>query len=375
MDNLPKDPPDENNNNPTPPPFGTNFNPHSNPLDPNNPYSSQSPQNPVSEVPNPPNYPNLPDHPDNPHHSTYSEVAQHKLRDSHGRFETDRVSENPDQTTLTSSTSLNSFSITNIFKKVFDVLNKIKWKKMTLYLTGAATFIYLVISNPTFQNLVNHFFPNSSPILGRAISFQGVLKSSESGIFSLVLPDQQTYTLHFKPSSSLTNLKKLNEVVVKGNLTGTPYVIENAEIYPLNLTTDNTQNTPTSLNSPTTPNSSNPSSFSNPSDLPKLYPNLTWEITQSKTLLFTSGKRRIEQEGVYLESSQVTELPQDFINYYTNQLTNLGFKQTLNSSDPNSTTITYSKDDLFLTFGVKNIYSGSGDNKKIVGYKAFIEHN
>lgn len=110
-------------------------------------------------------------------------------------------------------------------------------------------------------------------------------------------------------------------------------------------------------------------------DLPKLYSSLTWEVTQSKTLLFTSGKRRIEQEGVYLESSQVTEFPQDFVDYYTNQLTNLGFKQTLNSQEPTGTTITFAKDDLFLTFGVKNIYSGSGENKKLVGYKAFIEHN
>ena len=42
------------------------------------------------------------------------------------------------------------------------------------------------------------------------------------------------------------------------------------------------------------------------------------------------------------------------------------------------------KDDLFLTFGVKNTFTGTGDNKqslrpdglkKISGYKAFIEHN
>ncbi len=351
MDNLPKDPPDSgNNNNPTPPPFGSSFNPHSNPVDPNNPYSSQPtpppPQAPFPETPN-------------PHHASYAEVAQHKLRDSHGKFATDHISSDP-----------SIQPAPNIFKRIFDFLIKIKWQKVTLYITGLVTLILLIISNPTFQNLVNHFFPNSSPILGRAISLQGVLKSSESGIYSLVLPDQQTYTIHFKPTTALTNLKKLNEVVVKGNLTWTPYVIENAEIYPLNLATEDATQNPSKILSkvegPNTPN---------PSDLPKLYSGLTWEITQSKTLLFTSGKRRIEQEGVYLESSQVTELPQDFINYYTNQLTSLSFKQTLNSSDPNDTTITYSKDDLFLTFGVKNIYSGSGDNKKLVGYKAFIEHN
>lgn len=40
-------------------------------------------------------------------------------------------------------------------------------------------------------------------------------------------------------------------------------------------------NSPNSLNSPNTPDSSN---------LPTLYPNLTWEITKTKTLIFTSGR-------------------------------------------------------------------------------------
>lgn len=110
-------------------------------------------------------------------------------------------------------------------------------------------------------------------------------------------------------------------------------------------------------------------------NLPKLYSALEWEITQTKTLLFTSGKIRIEQEGVYMESAQVVDYPQAFLDYYTNQLTNSVFKETLNSSDPNGTTITYAKDDLFLTFGVKNIFQGSGENKNPLGYKAFIEHN
>lgn len=39
MDNLPEDPPDQNNNS-VPPSFGSNFNPHANPVDPNNPYAS-----------------------------------------------------------------------------------------------------------------------------------------------------------------------------------------------------------------------------------------------------------------------------------------------------------------------------------------------
>ncbi|MBI2330448.1 hypothetical protein HYU94_03580, partial [Candidatus Daviesbacteria bacterium] len=135
---------------------------------------------------------------------------------------------------------------------------------------------------------------------------------------------------------------------------------------------------PTPLNSPARNASASVAggpNLPNSSALPALFSGLTWEVTKSKTLIFTSGLRKIEQEGVYLESAQVLNFPQDFINYYTNQLTNSGFKQTLNSSEPTGTTITYAKEDLFLTFGVKNIYTGSGDTKKLIGYKAFIEHN
>lgn len=80
-------------------------------------------------------------------------------------------------------------------------------------------------------------------------------------------------------------------------------------------------------------------------------------------------------EGYHLESSQQTAFPQDFINYYIQDLKDKGFKETLNSIDPDGITVTYSKDDIFLTFGVKNIYAGKGDEKKVASYKAFIEHN
>ncbi len=234
MDNLPGNPsnPNSGNNNPVPP-FGSDFNPHinnpipngirTNPVDPNNPYQTQPPPAPNS-IPQPP----IPVIPNTPNHSSsYSEVAQHKLRDSHGRFASDHT--NPSSETLPKSES--------IFKRIITFIIKIKWTKLTLYITGAFTFIYLVVSNPAVQNIINQLFPNSSPILARSVSLQGTLRTSETGIYSLVLPDQQTYTLHFKPSSALTNLKRLNEVVVKGNLTWTPFVIENAEIYPLNIST------------------------------------------------------------------------------------------------------------------------------------------
>ena len=109
--------------------------------------------------------------------------------------------------------------------------------------------------------------------------------------------------------------------------------------------------------------------------LPALYSGLSWEVTQNRVLIFTSGKRKIEQAGVYLESAKLNDYPQDFINYYLEQLKGAGFKQTLNAIDPDGVTVTYAKDDLFLTFGIKNIYSGSGVKKQLTGYKAFVEHN
>lgn len=87
MDNLPNDPKNPNNN--PPPPFGTQFNPHTNPVDPNNPYQSspQPPQNTNPSLSNSPNTPNLPNYnPDALKHEHYSEAAQHKPRDEHGHF-------------------------------------------------------------------------------------------------------------------------------------------------------------------------------------------------------------------------------------------------------------------------------------------------
>ena len=45
---------------------------------------------------------------------------------------------------------------------------------------------------------------------------------------------------------------------------------------------------------------SNASSDISASTLPALYPNLKWEIPKSKTLTFTSGKRKTEQEVIYM---------------------------------------------------------------------------
>lgn len=389
MDNLPNNPPDQNNNS-TPPPFGSNFNPHSSPVDPNNPYAP---------TPQPLQGP--------PHESIHSEVAQHRPRDAHGHFlpyehpnlpqtppapQTAPTPPNPssflppiieiNQNTKPSDKKdppLFGFFLTNpvTYLKIF--LNKLLKRQMITLRIPVLALIIIMVGiggyGVGFKSGINYalgkLFPNFSPILHRSITAQGTIQKSTNGYY-LQANDKDKTLWTLKPVSQNVNLADFEgmKAEVKGNLTPTPNLIEVSEVVSFET---KPSPSPTTQTTPTLQTISNPA----PSGvgLPSLYSKLTWEITQSKTLLFTSGKRRIEQEGVYLESSPVTEIPQDFIDYYTNQLTNLGFKQTLNSSEPNGITITYSKDDLFLTFGVKNIYQGKEEKRQIVGYKAYIEHN
>lgn len=432
MDNsMPNDPPDDNpNGSSTLTPFGSNFNPHTNPVDPNNPYSSQSPlvnQNTVSQAPNIPNSANISNNDNNDPPSVHEEIARHRLRDEQGHFipykhpTTNHEHNSHTQPTSSSQTTptppnfpntpnpsppptspiqvihgsggssgkdddslvQGGFKITNPFSAFFNFLKKqIKNSNVKISIP-AFTFIGLAVAltggGGIIGGLIVYFFPNSSPVLHRAVMYQGELQKNDKG-FYLTLPNSDLYTLKPKSNSSI-NFKSLTSgpALVKGNLTPEKYVIEVSEIISLGNPTSDSQTTPTSQASLTT---STPQSSSevgpnipNQDFLPKLYSGITWETNQKKILTFTSGRRRIEQEGVYLESAQVPNIPQDFLNYYTTQLTSLGFKETLNSKDPDGTMITYSKDELFLTYGVKNIYSGTGDNKKIIGYRAYIEHN
>lgn len=426
MDNLPNDPsnpnPDSigaNNNNPTPalptggpPPFGSNFNPHVNPPDPNNPYASQPPS-PL----NPLNTPNLPD--SFPPHPTHSDVAQHRQRDAHGHFLPEhsvnhqpQTPPNPQQPQPVPNPSAPSnpsdpslvpplietnpkedskdedpplIKITNpvtylkrwwnriLAKEGIDFKLGFKIKPITAVLI-ASIVITGGLSSGITALVFKAFWPTSSPILHRQIIQSGTIQTGTGG-FYLASSDQTIWKLKPKKQNINLNDQVGKQVTVTGNMTKEPNLIEVSEI----ILSDSSQTslppqvTQNSLNSPNTP--TNPPNIPNQDLLPKLYSGLQWDLTQRKILLFTSGKRRIEQEGVYMESAQVTELPQEFINYYTNQLITAGFKETLNATDPNGTTITYAKDDLFLTFGIKNIYSGSGETKRLIGYKAFIEHN
>lgn len=213
--------------------------------------------------------------------------------------------------------------------------------------------------------IAKFFFPNSSPILHREVVYQGNLQRTPSG-FILTLPNSELYTLRPK-SNTAVNFKSLSDglALVKGNLTKEKFVIEASEITPLDSSPQI---------APLPPIPSNPPAPSG-AGLPEVFPGLDWQTTQKRTLIFTSGRRKIEQEGVYLESAQVTSFPQDFINYYLGEFKSKGFKETLNSVNPEGITITYAQNDLFLTFGTKNIYKGSENQKQLAGYKAFIEHN
>lgn len=412
--NDPSNPNNGNNNNP-PPPFGSGFTPHTNPINPTNPYASQPQPNPVPPPPQtlPPNLPNIPENPDALKHEHYSEAAQNKPRDEHGHF----VHTNPDpqtpiqsgQTPPTPQTAPNApnpsflpplieinqntkptekedpplfgFFLTNPVTYLKKFLTKLLKRQMITLRIPVLALIVVMVGVGGFgvgfksglNYAVGKLFPNFSPILHRSITAQGIIQKSSSGYY-LQANDKDKTLWTLQPKSKNINLADFQDqkVEVKGNMTPTPNLIEVSEVTSFDIKPTPVPTTPSSQNTPNTPNSPN---LSNSSALPALYSGLTWEITQSKTLLFTSGKRRIEQEGVYMESALVPDLPQAFIDYYTQNLQNLGFKQTLNSAEPAGITITYAKEDLFLTFGVKIIYSGSGDNKKLTGYKAFIEHN
>lgn len=392
----PKDLPDSGNNNPTPaspvggpPPFGSNFDPHINPVTPpQNTFYEHHPapeviksstEDPVFHINLPPGY--------KPHHtkSIEEQPAPNPTPEKTNLPPIIEINHNIEPTFKKDPPAF-GFFITNPVTYLKAFLKKlIKRQAITIKIPILAILVFMVGIGGFglgFQSGINwalfKIFPNYSPILHRSITEQGTIQKSSTGYFLQSSGKSQT-VWSLQPKSANVKLADFinQKVQVTGNLTSTPNLIEVLEVTsfdtkPSPEPAPKTTYTPQNLNE-IQPNVTNPAP--NGTGLPKLYPLLSWEITQTKTLTFTSGKRRIEQEGVYLESSVVGDYPQDFMSYYTSELTNLGFKQTLNSFEPNGTTITYSKNDLFLTFGIKNIYKGSGENKQLVGYKAFLEHN
>lgn len=197
MDNLPKDPPNQNsnNNNPTPPPFGPNFNPHSNPSVSSNP--------PVQVI-----------------------------------HEGGGGSDNKDDDNLA------EFKLKNPFSRFFNwIMRLIKNEGINIKikpLTAIAMVVALTGGGGIVGGIVGYAFPHSSPILHRAVIYQGNLQKTPSG-FILTLPNSDLYTLRPKINTSI-NFQSLTNgpALVKGNLTPENFVIEVSEIIPLGAATQPT---------------------------------------------------------------------------------------------------------------------------------------
>lgn len=260
MDNLPNDPPNQNNNNPNsiPPPFGSNFNPHTNPPDPNNPYQPQP------QPPTPPPQQSLP--PQTPQPSIHSEVAKHRPRDAHGHFlpYEHPTKPNPDLDSQTSSnpsiptqpevptaqvihnTPSNSSDskdgdeplfeakVNNPFSKFFNWIKRLIKNEGINIKIKPLTAIAIAVALTGGGGIVGYIFPHSSPILHRAVIYQGNIQKTQSG-FILALPNSDLYTLRPKQNSSINfNYIQPGQALVKGNLTKEDYVIEVSEIISLN---------------------------------------------------------------------------------------------------------------------------------------------
>lgn len=271
--NLPNDPSNpNNNNNSTPPAFGSNFNPHTNPIDPNNPYSQTTPTAPTS-----PNIPNSPESPDPVKHEHYSEAAHHKIRDEHGRFihtsetqtsptaPTSQTTPIPSQPSNPSNPSflpplievnqnnepskksdppLFGFFITNPITYLKKFLNKliknqsvnIKVPILTLIIILTATGGYGVGFKSALYFAAAKIFPNSSPVLHRPITEEGTIQKSSSGY--VLNSRNNIWELKLQKADSITSLADSvgKQVLIRGNLTSENFVIEVSQIISLDTT-------------------------------------------------------------------------------------------------------------------------------------------
>lgn len=164
--------------------------------------------------------------------SVHSQTAREEIRDEYGKFASHPQS-NPSTATISNPSLTPTSTNISFLQNLWTKLSKLSLKKITTILV----FVSLVATNGISLTVIELFFPHSSPVFRRTVAHQGTLKTSGNGEYYLMLPDNSVYTLYLKPSPILNTLKNLNEVVVKGNLTAKSYVIENAEIYPLNIST------------------------------------------------------------------------------------------------------------------------------------------
>ena len=202
-----------------------------------------------------------PSHPD-PIIEAHKQTAQHQPRDEHGRFINESNGENPNTNSPPNASPSNlpspiqitqnnkysekndpplvALSVTNpvtYLKKWLGRLLKnedidihIKIKPFTVIGFAIA---FATVSGVSFS-IGSMFFPNSSPILHRAITLQGTVQVSTTGQYYLSLPDSTLWTL--KPNNTTTNLTNLinKQVLVKGNMTKENNVVEVKEVITIN---------------------------------------------------------------------------------------------------------------------------------------------
>ncbi len=250
--------------------------------DPNNSFTPQQPTQPEplaqTPSPNPPNFPDtpIPPIPSNPSPDlidpVQSELAKHQKRDAQGHFiKSDytvpdnpnppispNIPDHPDssypapiQVTQNDKYSENNdppmvdVKVTNpvtYFKKWIkhllgnegiDIGFKFRIKPMT----AVAIMIALAASFGTgytsgLNSAAGILFPNSSPILHRAIVYQGTIQKTQDGQYYLSLPDTTLWKLLPKSQTALNTINNSinKQVMVKGNLTREANVINVSEI-------------------------------------------------------------------------------------------------------------------------------------------------
>lgn len=227
----------------------------------NNPNPWDTPQSVTPADPSNPSIPPTP--PNNTVDPVQSWVAQHEQRDASGKFvSSDHLTNGQSsQTTPNSPNTQNipspvSFTQNNKYSEKNDpplvavsVTNPVTYLKLFLKrllknegidirlkikpLTVIACVLALSTAFSAGFNVAAFFFPNSSPIFHRQVSYQGTIQKNQIGGYFLILPDSSLWKL--KPKFASINLEDLvgKQTMIQGNLTREPNLIEVSQVIPL----------------------------------------------------------------------------------------------------------------------------------------------
>lgn len=172
----------------------------------------------------------------NPVHNIHIEKASHK-EDSEEKFHTPKVIEVKDTTKYKKDDPpLVDLKITNPVKylklwlkrllKNEGIDIRVRIRPLTAIAIGVAFATFFA---GTGFSAAQIFFPTSSPILKREVSYQGTIQKGENGYFYMILPNGAMYKL--TPKSRLNMDSYINKsAIIKGNLTREPNVINVSEV-------------------------------------------------------------------------------------------------------------------------------------------------